>query len=71
MSGSLIVAISYCVQDEHGEVCPANWHEGGKTIKADPKGSLEYFSSAANGANGTNGHAEANGANPKKRARVD
>ena len=71
MSGSLIVAASCRLQDEHGEVCPANWHEGGKTIKADPKGSLEYFSSATNGANGANGHAEANGANPKKRARVD
>ncbi|KAI0728322.1 peroxiredoxin [Fomitopsis betulina] len=55
--------------DEHGEVCPANWQEGSKTIKADPKGSLEYFSTAS--ANGANGHAEANGANPKKRARID
>ena len=31
--------------DEHGEVCPANWHKGSKTMKADPKGSLEYFGS--------------------------
>ncbi|KAF9650412.1 peroxiredoxin [Thelephora ganbajun] len=30
--------------DKYGEVCPANWTEGGKTIKANPKGSLEYFS---------------------------
>jgi len=30
--------------DKYGEVCPANWNEGGKTIKADPQGSLEYFS---------------------------
>ncbi|KAK2930653.1 Peroxiredoxin, C-terminal [Fusarium oxysporum f. sp. vasinfectum] len=30
--------------DEYGEVCPAGWQEGGKTMKADPKGSLEYFS---------------------------
>ncbi|EKM51359.1 uncharacterized protein PHACADRAFT_152057 [Phanerochaete carnosa HHB-10118-sp] len=30
--------------EKHGEVCPANWKEGGKTMKADPKGSLEYFS---------------------------
>ncbi|KLO91852.1 putative thiol-specific antioxidant [Fusarium fujikuroi] len=29
--------------DEYGEVCPAGWQEGGKTMKADPKGSLEYF----------------------------
>ncbi|KAI0698020.1 peroxiredoxin [Cytidiella melzeri] len=31
--------------EEHGEVCPANWQEGSKSMKADPKGSLEYFSS--------------------------
>ncbi|KAJ3182771.1 hypothetical protein HDU87_008110 [Geranomyces variabilis] len=31
---------------EHGEVCPANWSKGGKTIKADPTGSKEYFSQA-------------------------
>ncbi|KAI0739514.1 peroxiredoxin [Daedaleopsis nitida] len=49
--------------DEHGEVCPANWSEGAKTMKADPKGSLEYFSTVdADGANG-------NGS--KKRARRD
>ncbi|KAI9014881.1 C-terminal domain of 1-Cys peroxiredoxin [Gaertneriomyces sp. JEL0708] len=29
---------------EHGEVCPANWQQGGATIKADPKGSKAYFS---------------------------
>ncbi|KAF8151655.1 peroxiredoxin, partial [Crassisporium funariophilum] len=28
----------------HGEVCPANWTEGSKTIKADPIKKLEYFS---------------------------
>jgi len=32
--------------DEHGEVCPAGWKPGSKSMKADPKGSLEYFSSA-------------------------
>jgi alkyl hydroperoxide reductase subunit AhpC len=32
--------------DEHGEVCPANWKKGNKTMKADPKGSLEYFEAA-------------------------
>ncbi|KAJ3160678.1 hypothetical protein HDU86_000437 [Geranomyces michiganensis] len=31
---------------EFGEVCPANWSKGGKTIKADPAGSKEYFSQA-------------------------
>ena len=29
---------------KHGEVCPANWSEGKATMKADPKGSQEYFS---------------------------
>ncbi|GAA5871065.1 hypothetical protein JCM8547_005347 [Rhodosporidiobolus lusitaniae] len=29
--------------DEHGEVCPASWTPGGETMKADPKGSKEYF----------------------------
>ncbi len=32
--------------DKHGEVCPANWKPGAKSLKADPKGSLEYFSTA-------------------------
>jgi peroxiredoxin (alkyl hydroperoxide reductase subunit C) len=27
----------------HGEVCPANWHAGDKTMKPDPTGSLKYF----------------------------
>ncbi|XP_023011490.1 peroxiredoxin [Leptinotarsa decemlineata] len=31
--------------EEHGEVCPANWKKGGKTIKPDPKGSQDYFKS--------------------------
>lgn len=30
--------------DEHGEVCPAGWTPGAATMKADPVGSLEYFS---------------------------
>ncbi|XKL66026.1 hypothetical protein PGB90_009446 [Kerria lacca] len=29
--------------DKHGEVCPANWKPGSKTMKADPKGAQEYF----------------------------
>jgi alkyl hydroperoxide reductase subunit AhpC len=32
--------------EEHGEVCPANWEEGGLTIKADPEASQEYFQKA-------------------------
>lgn len=31
--------------DKHGEVCPANWQKGEKTIKPDPKGSQEFFKS--------------------------
>lgn len=31
--------------DEHGEVCPANWQKGNKTIKPDIKQSKEFFSS--------------------------
>lgn len=32
--------------EKHGEVCPANWHEGDKTMKPDPTGSKEFFESA-------------------------
>lgn len=32
--------------DEHGEVCPANWKPGQKTMKADPEKSKEYFGAA-------------------------
>lgn len=31
---------------KHGEVCPANWRPGAATMKADPEGSLEFFSKA-------------------------
>ncbi len=30
--------------EEHGEVCPANWHEGASTIKPDVDGSKDFFS---------------------------
>nr|UAJ49551.1 thioredoxin peroxidase [Grapholita molesta] len=29
--------------DKHGEVCPANWKPGSKTIKPDTKAAQEYF----------------------------
>lgn len=29
--------------EKHGEVCPANWKPGQKTMKPDPKGSQEFF----------------------------
>ncbi|KAG6843447.1 Peroxiredoxin TSA1-B [Tephrocybe sp. NHM501043] len=51
--------------DEHGEVCPANWSEGSKTMKPDPKGSLEYFEAVA-----TNGAAVNGNGSEKKRPRV-
>lgn len=30
---------------EHGEVCPAGWKPGDKSMVADPEKSLDYFSS--------------------------
>ncbi|MCP5502923.1 MAG: peroxiredoxin [Leptospiraceae bacterium] len=38
----LIKAFQYV--EKHGEVCPANWEEGGKTMVAEPEKSKEYFS---------------------------
>ncbi|KAK9679139.1 C-terminal domain of 1-Cys peroxiredoxin [Popillia japonica] len=38
----LVKAFQYT--DEFGEVCPANWKPGGKTMKPDPVKSQEYFS---------------------------
>lgn len=46
LTRSLQINVSYLLQEKYGEVCPVNWSEGSATIKADPKGSLEYFSSA-------------------------
>ena len=39
----LLQAIQYVA--EHGEVCPAGWKPGGKTMVADSEKSLEYFES--------------------------
>ena len=33
--------------DEHGEVCPANWTPGQKTMVADPKKAKDYFAAAS------------------------
>ncbi|GAX76560.1 hypothetical protein CEUSTIGMA_g4006.t1 [Chlamydomonas eustigma] len=38
----LLQAIQFVA--EHGEVCPANWKPGEKTMVADPEKSMEYFS---------------------------
>ena len=32
--------------DKHGEVCPAGWNPGAATMKADTKGSKDYFEKA-------------------------
>lgn len=37
----LVQAFQYT--DKHGEVCPAGWKPGKKTMKPDVVGSLEYF----------------------------
>lgn len=34
---------AYQYTAKHGEVCPAGWTKGAATMKADPKGSQEYF----------------------------
>jgi len=65
-SESHIYWSSVQIQDKHGEVCPANWTVGAKTIKADPLAKLEYFETTAN--NQTNPNSIVNGT---KRARVD
>lgn len=40
----LVQAFQYT--DVHGEVCPANWRPGSKTMIADPEKSKEYFGQA-------------------------
>lgn len=37
----LVQAFQYT--DEFGEVCPAGWKPGAKTMKPDPKAAMEYF----------------------------
>jgi len=37
----LIDALSF--YEAHGEVCPANWQKGGRSMKATPEGLVEYF----------------------------
>jgi len=37
----MVKALQYF--EENGEVCPANWQEGAKGMKADPEGSKEFF----------------------------
>ena len=37
---------AYQFADQHGEVCPAQWKPGAKTIKPDPNDKLEFFAEA-------------------------
>jgi peroxiredoxin (alkyl hydroperoxide reductase subunit C) len=37
----MVEALQYF--EKNGEVCPANWKEGARTIKADPAGSKSFF----------------------------
>jgi peroxiredoxin (alkyl hydroperoxide reductase subunit C) len=37
----MVKALQYF--ETNGEVCPANWQEGSRTIKADVEGSKEFF----------------------------
>jgi alkyl hydroperoxide reductase subunit AhpC len=59
-----VLADAEPMKDEHGEVCPANWREGGKTIRGDPIAKLDYFAVA-------DGQHENGVANGTKRVRVD
>uniref|UniRef100_A0A1A9WD57 thioredoxin-dependent peroxiredoxin n=1 Tax=Glossina brevipalpis TaxID=37001 RepID=A0A1A9WD57_9MUSC len=38
---------TFQLTDEHGEVCPANWKPGQKTIVADTHKSKEYFAATS------------------------
>ncbi len=40
---ALRLVAGYQFVREHGEVCPANWTPGADSMKADPKGSQEWF----------------------------
>lgn len=40
---------AFLFTDEHGEVCPAGWTPGKKTMKPDVEGKKEYFESQESG----------------------
>lgn len=42
-----VVQADQYAEKHPGEVCPANWTPGKETMKADPKGSKEYFAKYA------------------------
>lgn len=43
----MVKALQYF--EKNGEVCPANWQEGSRTIKPDPENSKEFFSAEYGG----------------------
>ncbi|KAI0292353.1 peroxiredoxin, partial [Multifurca ochricompacta] len=47
---ALRIVQAFQFTDKHGEVCPANWKEGARTIRADPVAKLEYFGAVADSA---------------------
>jgi len=52
--------------DTYGEVCPSDWQEGGASIKANPKDSLEYFSSVERKRDANSMIIETNGQSQKR-----
>lgn len=44
---TLRVLAAFQQVEKTGEVCPSSWKPGAKTMKADPVGSKEYFSTAS------------------------
>ena len=57
------------MKDEHGEVCPANWKGGAKTIRGDPIVKLDYF--AAVGGQHENGKGERYEAHARRLAKAN
>ena len=44
LRGTIRLVKAFQFNEKHGEVCPANWTEGGKTMSPDVVKSKEYFS---------------------------
>lgn len=53
----LIQALQFAA--EHGEVCPANWQPGDKTMIANPKDSHKYFATVSDGDDDSDADADA------------
>ena len=63
----MLMGVGIDKKDEHGDVCPVNWKEGSKTIRADPISKLDYFAAAVDDQHHENGKV----VNGTKRVRVD